>query len=223
MTNSSIMNDRSNASTPGKQEPESTGHCYDGIEEYDNPLPGWWKWLFIGSIAICPPYWAYYHLGTEGRSPIANYEVALAANARLQFAEIGELEGDRVTIVKYMNEKSWLSFGKSIYQTNCISCHKADGSGLVGPNLADDHYKNVKNIEDLYTVIANGAGGGAMPAWKTRLSKNEVVLAAAYAASLRGAPVPETAKPPEGSLIQPWPTLDEVVVAKEADGDTVSE
>ena len=27
-----------------------TGHDYDGIQEYDNPLPGWWKWLFIASI-----------------------------------------------------------------------------------------------------------------------------------------------------------------------------
>ena len=109
-----------------------------------------------------------------------------------------------------VNEKNWLSFGKSIYQTNCISCHKTNGSGLVGPNLTDDHYKNVKNIEDVYTVIANGAAGGAMPAWKTRLSSNEMVLAAAYASSLRGTPVPETAKPPEGALIPAWPTLEEI-------------
>jgi len=223
MMNSSIMNDRSDAAAHGKQPFESTGHSYDGIEEYDNPLPGWWKWLFIGSILICPPYWAYYHFGTDGRSTIAGYEVALAANARLQFAEIGELTGDRPTIVKYINEKSWLSFGKSIYQTNCISCHKADGSGLVGPNLTDDHYKNVKNIEDVYTVIANGAAGGAMPAWKTRLSNNEIVLAAAYAASLRGTPVPETAKPPEGALIPAWPTLEDVAVGSEEKVDEARE
>ena len=34
------------------EEPENrtTGHVYDGIEEYDNPLPQWWFWLFVGTI-----------------------------------------------------------------------------------------------------------------------------------------------------------------------------
>ena len=41
--------------TDSKQLPEGapddplTGHDYDGIQEYDNPLPGWWKWLFVAS------------------------------------------------------------------------------------------------------------------------------------------------------------------------------
>ena len=26
-----------------------TGHVYDGIEEYDNPLPAWWFWMFMAS------------------------------------------------------------------------------------------------------------------------------------------------------------------------------
>jgi cytochrome c oxidase cbb3-type subunit III len=193
---------------------ELTGHSYDGIQEFDNPLPGWWKWLFVASIIASPFYWAYYHFGTEGRAVTATYEVALANNARLQFAEVGELKGDEATIVKYMNEKSWVSFGKSIYQTNCISCHKADGSGLVGPNLTDDHYKNVKQIDDIYKVLVNGAGGGAMPAWKNRLSQNEIVLAAAYVASLRGSPVGASALPAQGNVIPPWPKLEELAVTE---------
>lgn len=196
---------------------ELTGHSYDGIQEFDNPLPGWWKWLFVASIVASPFYWAYYHFGTEGRAFTAQYEVALANNARLQFAEVGELKGDEATIVKYMNEKSWVSFGKSIYQTNCISCHKADGSGLVGPNLTDDHYKNVKQIADIYTVLVNGAGGGAMPAWKNRLSQNEIVLAAAYVASLRGAPAGASALPAQGNIIPPWPTLEEIAIPESDD------
>jgi len=189
---------------------ELTGHNYDGIEEYDNPLPGWWKWLFIASIVIAPPYWAFYHFGTEGRTASARYELASANNARLQFADVGELEGDALTLVTYMNDKSWLSFGKSIYQTNCISCHKADGSGLVGPNLTDEHYKNVRQIDDIYRILVNGAGGGAMPSWKNRLSQNEIVLAAAYVASMRGSPEKPSSRPAEGSVIPPWPTIDEL-------------
>ncbi len=190
-------------------ENELTGHSYDGIQEFDNPLPGWWKWMFIASIMVCPPYWFYYHLGAQGRSVTDQYEVASANNARLQFAEIGELNGDQPTLVKYMNDKTWVGVGKSVFQTNCISCHKSDGSGLVGPNLTDEHYKNVKQIEDIYTVIAKGAGGAAMPSWKNRLSQNEIVLSAAYVASLRGTHV-ESTRPPEGILIPPWPTIVDV-------------
>jgi cytochrome c oxidase cbb3-type subunit III len=206
-----------------ESDPELTGHSYDGIQEFDNPLPGWWKWLFVASIIASPPYWIYYHSGTEGRSVAANFDVALAENARLQFAEMGELNGDEPTLVKYMNDKGGLSIGKSIYQANCISCHRADGSGLVGPNLTDDHYKNVKQIADIYTVLVNGAGGGAMPAWKNRLSQNEIVTVAAYVASLRGAPAGSAAKPAEGNIIPPWPKLEDVAVATTDEASTSDE
>ena len=200
----------SNETAPqGMMESELTGHSYDGIQEFDNPLPGWWKWMFVATILVCPPYWVYYHLGAEGRTVADQYQVAMADNARLQFAEVGELNGDRATLVKYMNDKNWINIGRSIYQTNCISCHKSDGSGLVGPNLTDEHYKNVKQIEDVFSVVVKGAGGAALPAWKNRLSQNEIVLVAAYVASLRGTPIGQSSRPPEGTIIPPWPTLAE--------------
>ena len=39
---------------------ETTGHNYDGIEEYDNPLPAWWYWKFILTIIFALGYLAYY-------------------------------------------------------------------------------------------------------------------------------------------------------------------
>ena len=38
-------------------------HAQDGIEEYDNPLPGWWVWIFWATIAFSIGYWVYYELG----------------------------------------------------------------------------------------------------------------------------------------------------------------
>ena len=50
-----------------------------------------------------------------------------------------------------------------------------------------------------------GAGNGAMPAWENRLSANERIILAAYAASLRGT-TPATPKPAEGDISPPpWP------------------
>ena len=37
-------------------------HDYDGIKEYDNPLPGWWKWLWILTILFSFVYFPFYHI-----------------------------------------------------------------------------------------------------------------------------------------------------------------
>ncbi|KFF34627.1 hypothetical protein G039_0315495 [Pseudomonas aeruginosa VRFPA01] len=44
---------------------ETVGHSYDGIEEYDNPLPKWWFMLFVGTLVFAVGYLALYPgLGT---------------------------------------------------------------------------------------------------------------------------------------------------------------
>ncbi len=180
-----------------------TDHNYDGIQEYDNPLPGWWKFLFWCTIVFAPLYWLYFHEGIEGRSIYDKYEQHMASIFELRFQEIGELKPDRATILKYMNEPDWLAVGKVVFKTNCVSCHGADAGGLVGPNLTDDSWKNVHNVEDIAKVIEIGAANGAMPAWKNRLSHpNQIVLTAAYVASLRKNPV--SGRAPEGNVIPPW-------------------
>ncbi len=178
-------------------------HSYDGIQEYDNPLPGWWKWLFIISIVGSPVYAIMFH-GVEGRDPEEQYSAALAANTRLQFSEIGDLTSDAATIVSYMHQPDWVRVGESVFKGNCISCHGRNGEGQIGPNLTDEAYKNVKHIEDIASIIEKGAGKGAMPAWANRLHPNEIVLVSAYVATLRGQNLPSP-RPPDGQVIEAWP------------------
>lgn len=185
-------------------EPSKMNHAYDGIEEYDNPLPGWWKWTFIATIAICPIYWMFYHSGVEGRSIHDLYGTALAENTRLQFAEIGDLEPTAETIMRFSVEKDWLRVGEIVFKANCVSCHGRKGEGKVGPNLTDEHYKNVNVVEDIAKVVEKGANGNAMPAWGNRLHKNEIVMVSAYIATLRGTNA-EGGKIAEGKTIAPWP------------------
>lgn len=179
-------------------------HSFDGIQEYDNPLPGWWTFLFWASIIFSGPYFFFYHTGVEGRSIADDYNVAVSENLRLQFAEIGELKPDRATVSKYMGEETWLKVGESVYKANCVSCHGAEGQGLVGPNLTDDYYKNVVHLEDIAKVVGEGAAAQAMPAWKNRLHPNELVLVSAYVANLRGKTPSVAAKEPYGQKIGPW-------------------
>jgi len=182
---------------------QTTGHVYDGIAEYDNPLPGWWTWLFIGSIVFSVFYMIYAHCGEPGRSVQDGYSETMAANLKLQFAELGELKPDRATLLKYMKDPRWSKVGEVVFKTNCVSCHGDKGEGKVGPNLTDDAWKNVKVIEDIGKVVTEGANGQAMPSWKTRLHPNELALVAAYVASLRGTN-PPGGKPPEGNVIPAW-------------------
>ncbi len=185
------------------EESNLTGHSYDGIVEYDNPLPGWWKFLFWFFVLIAPLYYFYFQGGVEGRSIHDEYNRHLASVFEIRFSEIGELTADRATILEYMNEKDWLAVGEVVYKSNCVSCHGADGGGLVGPNLTDDYWKHVTSVENIANVIENGAANSAMPAWKTRFSHpNQIVLLTAYIASLRKNPV--AGKPPEGNEISGW-------------------
>jgi cytochrome c oxidase cbb3-type subunit 3 len=182
-----------------------TDHVYDDIQEYDNPLPGWWSALYFGSVVFAFFYLVYYYLG-DGPSIAQEYDTDAAEIMNLRFSEIGDLEPDRATIVEYMAKPEWLAAGRAVFNANCVSCHGKNAEGMVGPNLTDDSWKHVVNVEDIASVIANGAANGSMPAWRNRLSHvNQIVLTAAYVASLRGSN-PGGAKAPEGSVVAPWPT-----------------
>ena len=185
-----------------------TDHEYDGIREYDNPTPGWWTWIFMLTIVYSFFYLLYYHNGAVDRSLLSSYDQAVADNLRLQFSEIGELEGDQATVLKYMNDEKWLKVGEIVYKGNCVSCHGQDAAGLVGPNLTDEHWKGVKKLTDIVRIVRDGAANGAMPPWKTRLHPNEVVLVSSYIASLRGKNL-EGPRGPEGEVIPAWPKADD--------------
>nr|BFE90090.1 hypothetical protein GCM10020185_06260 [Pseudomonas brassicacearum subsp. brassicacearum] len=58
-----------------EQTDETVGHSFDGIEEYDNPLPKWWFMLFVGTIVFALGYLVLYPgLGNwKGLLPGYNY------------------------------------------------------------------------------------------------------------------------------------------------------
>jgi len=177
-------------------------HVYDGIQEYDNPMPGWWVMLFWVCIFFAIPYWLYYQTGVPGRSIYDNYNTAVADNLRLQFEEIGELSLDSATVYKYKDDKKWLKVGQSVFEMHCVACHASQGEGKVGPNLTDDYWIHVKEIGDIAKVVEKGANGQAMPAWGNRLHPNEVVLVASYVASLRDSLPAGSGKAPEPNAKQ---------------------
>lgn len=185
---------------------EVMDHEYDGIQEYDNPTPGWWHLIFIATVLFAFPYIIYYETNSDVPRVTDVYEQEKAERLNQQFALLGPLKTDEPTILKMMNDAKWMEKASRLFATNCQQCHGARGEGLVGPNMTDDNYKNIKVLVDVAKVITDGAAQGAMPPWKGTLSDNNIVLVSAYVASLRGQNLPST-RQPEGDKIAPWPEL----------------
>ncbi len=184
--------------------PALLDHEYDGIREYDNPTPGWWHAIFFLTILMCVPYCARYHLDEDAPTVQGDWAADQSAAYAKLFAGIGELKTDEPTILQMMGDPKWMTVAESMFKGNCATCHGDKGQGSVGVNLTDEQYKNIKTLTDFPKVITAGANGGAMPAWKGRLSQNEIVLLSAYAANLRGKNVPG-GRAAEGEVPPPWP------------------
>jgi cytochrome c oxidase cbb3-type subunit III len=188
-----------------RQQNHLLDHEYDGIREYDNPTPGWWNWFFGLAVMFSLVYWAWYHVGTESNTIHQNWDTAQVAEFKKVFGTLGTLAPDEATIVSMMHDEQMMAVARGIFHGNCAACHGRDGGGITGPNMTDDRYKNVRTVEDFYSVITRGAASGAMPAWENRLSANERIILAAFVASLRGT-TPANPRSAEGdSMPGPWP------------------
>jgi cytochrome c oxidase cbb3-type subunit 3 len=183
-------------------EPQLTGHNYDGIEEFDNPTPGWWTWLFVGT---CVFSFFYFILSLTGvLSAEAAYEKESLAQTQAQFGQLGKLEPDAPTVFRLSHDENLMKIGATVFQANCVSCHGRSGEGFAGPNLTDSKYIHVRKISDIPEIVKNGRANGAMPAWGNRLTSNEIVLVASYVAGLRGQNKPGKPVEPNAIEIPQW-------------------
>jgi cytochrome c oxidase cbb3-type subunit 3 len=180
-------------------------HSYDGIREYDNPLPSWWSLVFGACIAFAFAYFYYYSVSSWGRTPADNYKVALAGWQSVYKAGPGGGGGPSVTeemLAAGAENTELLARGAEVFATRCIGCHEANASGKIGPNLTDLYQLHGTTRMDLYGTVLGGAPGTAMIAWGEVLKPSEVIAAATFVASLRGKNL--SGKAPQG---QPVPAF----------------
>lgn len=175
-------------------------HNYDGIQEYDNPLPQWWVVLFWISIVFAPLYFLYYHWG-PGLLTVDAYNQDMIAYYDLQaqqFLAMGEItEG---TLNDLMGESSMMAGAQALFQTKCSQCHGMNGEGNIGPNLTDDYWLHGNKLTDIYHTVVEGVPSKGMLSWKTQLGPAELLSVSAYVGSLRGSDPPNPKKP-QGDLL----------------------
>jgi len=149
-------------------EVETTGHNWDGIEEFNNPLPRWWLWTFYACIiwallySIAMPAWPLIHGATPGLlgwSTRANVAADIAAFDARNAEKMNELLTADLTTIK--DNPVLLQFansvGAAVFRANCVQCHGSGAAGGVGyPNLRDDDWLWGGDIETIVTTVTHG-------------------------------------------------------------------
>lgn len=192
------------------QDVPTTGHSWDGIEEFDNPMPRWWLWTFYLCIiwgigyTIAFPAWPLVNSATSGllgwstRGDVAEDIAAVDAangpiNARLEAVDMTAIAAEP-DLHNYA-----VSAGSAVFKTWCAQCHGSGAAGAVGyPNLLDDDWLWGGTIEDIQLTVAHGirneededARYSEMPAFgrDELLEKSEISAIANYVISLSGEP-----------------------------------
>ena len=81
-------------------------HEYDGIQEYDNPCPGWWHAIFWLTVVFSVVYFLFFHVGNNGWTLSDAWNTAVADDMKQRFAGMGELHNDVPTLLKYKNDRT---------------------------------------------------------------------------------------------------------------------
>jgi cytochrome c oxidase cbb3-type subunit 3 len=174
---------------------EVLAHDYDGIQEYDNPLPKWWVYLFYGTIVFALVYVPYYHFGPGG---LPRDAWAQSMNEWYQLHPPPKLPSD-AELAAMAEDPTFVPAGAATFAVRCASCHGLDGGGLVGPNLTDDFSIYGYDRDQIVRIIYTGTPKG-MLAWKDQLGITEIYQVGAYVRTLRGT-TPAHPRQPEGALI----------------------
>ncbi|HET9955188.1 MAG TPA: cbb3-type cytochrome c oxidase N-terminal domain-containing protein, partial [Polyangiaceae bacterium] len=173
-------------------------HEYDGIREYDNPLPRWWVLLFWGSFWFALAYILTFHVFDRAPSVKQSYEAEMrvVAEERAQAALREKVSEE--SLAKLTGPA--VEAGKGIFQARCVQCHAAEGQGLIGPNLTDNSWIHGQGtLMDIYKTVSEGVLAKGMPAWGLQLRPDELRQVVAFVGSIRGKNVP--GKAPEGTPV----------------------
>lgn len=173
------------------EEPENrtTGHVYDGIEEYDNPLPRWWFQLFVGTLIFGAGYLIWYpglgaFAGIGGWTSTNQLERE-QERARENYSEILDAYVQMPVEELALNGKA-MKMGLRLFSNNCSVCHGADGGGAYGfPNLTDKDWLYGGTPEHIKHSLVEGRAGN-MPGWSNIIGEVNVQAVTEYVLKISG-------------------------------------
>ncbi len=178
---------------------ETVGHSYDGIEEYDNPLPRWWFMLFVGTVIFALGYLVLYPGLGNWKGILPGYEGGWTQVKEWQremdraneqygplYAKFASMPVEEVA-----KDPQALKMGGRLFASNCSVCHGSDAKGAYGfPNLTDSEWLWGGEPETIKTSILAGRQA-AMPGWLNVIGEDGIRNVTGYVLSLSGRNTPE--------------------------------
>jgi cytochrome c oxidase cbb3-type subunit III len=158
-------------------ETKKTGHVYDGIEEYDNPLPRWWFGLFLATFIFAAGYLIAYPglgswkgmLGWTSTNQLETEHTQAKATYDATFGEFAKMPIDQLA-----KNPEAMKMGSRLFLNNCAVCHGADAGGVFGfPNLTDKDWLYGGEPDRIKETIVLGRQA-MMPAWGAILGEANV-------------------------------------------------
>ena len=174
---------------PGEKA-ELMEHTWDGdLQDFNNPLPSWWLWLFYGTMVFALVYLALWpglgnFAGVLGWTSKGEYQAEVkAAEAQFQPLYAKFQQQDIMTVAANPEARG---IGKHLFLTYCSQCHGSDATGAKGfPNLTDSDWLYGGDPETIKATVTSGRAG-VMPALGAALGQDGTKEVANYVLSLSG-------------------------------------
>ena len=190
---------------PGPERDHLLDHSYDGIQEYDNPLPRWWINIFWATIVFAAVYLLNVPGIGSGKGRVANYErdMARAAAQRAALAAKAPPPGamDDAALLAMARDPGRIKEGKERFAATCVACHREDGGGGIGPNLTDEFWIHGGRPTEILKTVSDGVPDKGMPTWSQTLKPDEIAALVAYVLTLHDTHPPNP-KEPQGTKVE---------------------
>lgn len=191
-----------NTNNEGSNGDPLLSHEYDGILEYDNPMPRWWVQIFWGTFFFAIGYFIHYEVTGNGESVAVTYDTELAVAREKEAMQAMGGEATEESLNKLMLNTAMMNDASKLFTQRCAQCHGVKGEGLIGPNLTDNYWLHGNaTLMSIYQLVSDGVQTKGMPPWKKQLRPIELGKVSAYVGTLRGTNVAGP-KGAEGQLIE---------------------
>lgn len=175
---------------PKGEKVELHGNVWDeDLQEYNHPLPSWWKWLFYITLVFSIIYLAIYpglgnFSGAFGWSSVEQYQQEMK-QADAKFGPIFA-KYSAVSIPDLAKDKQAVEIGQRLFLNDCAQCHGSAAVGGMGfPNLADADWLYGGDPATIMATLTAGRNG-VMPPLGEALGADGVKAVAQYVRSLAG-------------------------------------
>ena len=177
-------------------------HVWDEtLQEYNNPLPRWWVWMFVITMLFGAAYlYLYPGLGSykgnmglidkaykDGWTEQKQYEIEKAkieATAKPLYDKFSTM-----SFADLSKDKEAMKVGERLFLNNCAQCHGSDARGGSGyPNLTDGDWLYGGFPEAITQTITAGRHGIMTPQGEALGGAEGVNDVANYVLSLSNSP-----------------------------------